>query len=363
MSDDRHRCGDERNRRRFLRLAGALGVAGLAGCSGDGDDTARPTDDTEQAPTRSDTTTVMEGETLTPTETPTPSGTPVDEQPIENPVPLLNLDDGGTVQPGTTATISGTVTNDYLFDVRNIEITLEASGDATVTPVSGTSIDRLATQAQQQVEWELTLPDSPGDEVDLTATVVYESTTDRAEVEVTGLLSVTGSVSIPYGLNAGGTDPVEYDGVTFDYYNATADPDPAVTLLYEGGGDPHSESGANTEGYSIEGTDRDEIYNGMMWGDDIGYEIIVPPGTYDVTLHLAEINFEAEGQRVQSISVQGETVFEALDPVAEAGYLTAITETIEVEVDGEPILIESEVLVNQAEDDHSMFNAVEIREA
>jgi hypothetical protein len=366
MSDDGHEHGDCRNRRRFLKLAGSVGVAGLAGCSGDGDNTAEPTDGTEQAATtRSDTATVTETETETVTEagTPTPPGTSVEEQPIENPVPLLNLDDGGTVQPGTMATLSGTVTNDYLFDVRNVEITLEASGDATVTPVSETSIERLETQAQQQVEWELMIPDSADDEIDLTATVVYESTTDRAEAEVTGSLSVTGPVSIPYGLNAGGTDPVEYDGVTFDYYNATDGPDPAVALLFEEGEDSHSESSANPEGYSIEGTEKDDVYNTMMWGDDIGYEITVPPGTYDVTLHLAEINFESEGQRVQSVSVQGETVFEELDLVARAGYLTALTETVEVGVDGEPILIESEVIVDQAEDEHSMFNAVEIREA
>jgi len=57
------------------------------------------------------------------------------------------------------------------------------------------------------------------------------------------------------------------------------------------------------------------------------------------------------------------TIFEELDSAAEVGSLTALTETVEVETDGEPILIESEVVLGQVEDEHSMFNAIEIREA
>ena len=90
-----------------------------------------------------------------------------------------------------------------------------------------------------------------------------------------------------------------------------------------------------------------------------------------MTLHVAEIYFGSgsagcdpcTGQRIQNVWVQGEMIFEELDLVERVGSLTALTETVEVEVDGEPILIESEGQVANAEDEHSMFNAIEIREA
>jgi hypothetical protein len=364
MGSDTDERGGPTNRRRFLKAVGVLGVTGFAGCGGDGDDTDEPTETTELADTTEPAETTEPMDTTEPAETTdTLTGTPVNEQPLDNPATLLEFDGDLQAQPGTTTALPATVSNPYLFDVRNVAVTLEASGDAEAEPVEGTSFDTLETQALQPAEWELTVPESASGEIDLTASVTYESATDEAEVEVTGSVVVVGPVPMPYGLNAGGTGPVEYDGLEYDYYNETDDPNPSVTLLFEDGEDPHSESGANPEGYTVEGTDMDEIYNVMMWGDDIGYEIPVTPGSYEVTLHLAEINFESEGQRVQSVSVQGETIFEELDLIAEAGFLTALTETVEVDVDGEPILIESEVILDQAEDDHSMFNAIEIREA
>ncbi len=378
MNIDTDGHGEVANRRGFLKAVGALGAVGLAGCGGDGDDTDEPTDTepgdtTEPMDTTEPADTTEPGETTADTETETPTATETPEQPLDDPAALLEFPADLQAQPGTTVTVSGTVTNPYLFDVLNVEVAMEASGDATVEAASGTSFGTLETQATEPAEWELTVPESAEGEIDLTATVTYESTTDEAEVEATSSVVVIGPVPVPFGINPGGVqgseETVEIDGVEFLPYTSSEEPPhPSVSLLVNsrgqslhGGADAHEESSSNPDGAAIDGG-PDDIYNTMLWGDNIGYEIPVNPGTYEVTLHLAEINFEAEGERIYSVFLQDEAVFEELDLVAEVGPLTALTETVEVEVDGDPIRITSDI-ADGSEDDHTMFNAIEIREA
>lgn len=184
------------DRRRFLSILGALGATGLAGCGGDGGDDDTPTAEPTETPTDAETTPVdtttvgEEPATETPTETGT-EATDAGDQPLgDDPAPLVSFDGPIQVGPGATTTITGTLTNPYLFDVRSVEVALTASDDLEVTAQTDTAFDVLATQESRPLEWELTVPDATG-EFELTANVTYATNTDEADVSTAVAVSVS----------------------------------------------------------------------------------------------------------------------------------------------------------------------------
>jgi hypothetical protein len=181
------------NRRRFLKALSALGVTGLAGCGGDGDGdtpTDTPTDTAEggNGGMTTDSPTPTDTETATPTDTETATPT---EEPCSlpgEPAPLLSLDgvSDGTLNLSPNAeTVSGVISNPYLFEIQNGEVTLETSGDGwEIGEVTGNTFDTLESQGSQEVEWSVTVPSVAGEEFDLTATVTYEACDGEASAEV-----------------------------------------------------------------------------------------------------------------------------------------------------------------------------------
>jgi hypothetical protein len=173
---------------------GAAGITGLAGCGGDGGtDTPADTDAGTDTPTDAmgdtDTPTDTIGDTATPTDTETPTEEPL-SLPAE-PAPLISFDgvSGGTlnVSPNAT-TISGVITNPYLFGISNGEVTLTAPSDEwEIVSVTGNTFDALESQSSQDVEWEVSIPAVAGEEFDLTASVSYETAggEDSADLETT----------------------------------------------------------------------------------------------------------------------------------------------------------------------------------
>jgi glucose/arabinose dehydrogenase len=151
-------------------------------------------------------------------------------------------------------------------------------------------------------------------------------------------------VQTPFGLNLGGETTVTADGMEFAVL-----PHPAVTasgkIEFSGNEDP------------IDDTEHDELYQSLVFAAAFTYEINVPEGSYDVRLHFAENYFETEGERVQSASVNGETVVSDLDLYAEAGQDTAIIRSAEgVSASGGSLTVEITASVNKAS-----LCAIEIR--
>jgi hypothetical protein len=172
---------DGANRRRFLKAMGALGAVGLAGCGGDGDDTTATETTKEPRPTSPAPGTTTEPETTT-----EPGGTDtLEPQPLEDdPAALLEIE-GGSLQAGESTTLEGTLTNPYLFAVRNVEVSAEAPGDDwTVSATGDTSFETIESQGSQGVGWEVTAPEEADGEFTLTATVSYETNTDSASIPV-----------------------------------------------------------------------------------------------------------------------------------------------------------------------------------
>lgn len=91
MEQDRHEKSGMKTRRRFLVTAAAVGLGGVAGCTGDsgGGPTSTPSPTETDAPT--ETTTRTPGETASPTPTPTPT-----ETPTQTPTGPVELAEGET---------------------------------------------------------------------------------------------------------------------------------------------------------------------------------------------------------------------------------------------------------------------------
>jgi hypothetical protein len=82
---------------------------------------------------------------------------------------------------------------------------------------------------------------------------------------------------------------------------------------------------------SITGTDAPKIYQTERYSMD-GYKFTVPDGKYTVRLHFAETydGIMAEGERVFSVSINGQTVLKDFDPFKEAGgYQKPVVKTVD----------------------------------
>lgn len=114
------------NRRRFLKAIGAGGVAGLAGCLGDSEETATATDEDGETTTTSDdgeetaTTTDTVGETATPAE-----GAPFFEVSDLSPTEM-------TVEQGDKVDVSATITNTGDADGEQ-DVNIVIDGSVTVS--------------------------------------------------------------------------------------------------------------------------------------------------------------------------------------------------------------------------------------
>jgi hypothetical protein len=84
-------------------------------------------------------------------------------------------------------------------------------------------------------------------------------------------------------------------------------------------------------GNQIAGTTEDNIYQSERYGI-FSYRIPVQNGTYNLTLHFAEIYFATPGSRVFNITAENKTVVDNLDIVAVAGSNTAYTHTVTLNV-------------------------------
>jgi len=96
---------------------------------------------------------------------------------------------------------------------------------------------------------------------------------------------------------------------------------------------------------SIAGTTEDELY----WTEHVGtlavpkvfnYRLPVTPGDYRITLHFAETFWSNSGQRVFDVLLEGETLLDDYDIVAEVGPLTADVHVFDAKiVDGRMDLV------------------------
>jgi len=171
------------DRRRVLKTIGALGVAGIAGCGSDGNGTPSESSPVGGTSTPTGTATDSPGGSATETPANTETGTDTPGQPLPEEPSSLITTEGGSLQPGGTATLTGTLANPYFFPVRSVDVSFRTPTDAWTVSVPGESgFDSIDPQATREVTWEVTPPEDAEGEFTLDGTVSYETTTDAAEV-------------------------------------------------------------------------------------------------------------------------------------------------------------------------------------
>jgi hypothetical protein len=220
------------NRRTLLLALGATGVTGLAGCGDDGNggtDTPTGTDTTTatETTTETDTSTGTDTPTDTPTETESGTATRTTEEIRFPPDPLLSFSGSTVVTPDSTVTLSGTLSNPYLFSVHAIELSVSTPDGWSVSPRGPRTVDPIDTGGDRNISWELTLPEDAEGQSTVTVDVHYESETDTADITVeqtvivrTGNMPVEGLLA-HYPLD--GDTPTDASGNGND---ATIDGDP-----------------------------------------------------------------------------------------------------------------------------------------
>jgi FlaG/FlaF family flagellin (archaellin) len=121
------------------------------------------------------------------------------------------------------------------------------------------------------------------------------------------------SGTVVFAVNAGGSAYTASDGVTYQSYSGSP------------GGNTYS------TGDSIAGTSDDTLYQTERWGE-FTYTTNVKDGTYKVTLELAEIYWENDGQRIYDVSLEGDEVISNIDIHSRVGHDRALTLTRTVTV-------------------------------
>jgi N-acetylneuraminic acid mutarotase/glucose/arabinose dehydrogenase len=97
------------------------------------------------------------------------------------------------------------------------------------------------------------------------------------------------------------------------------------------------------------------LYQTERYAPTLTYNVPVPNGNYEVTLYFAEIYFNAAGQRVFDVSIEGQTVLQNFDIWALAGQFAAVQRTFVVTVTNGVLNI-----VGTATVDNAKFSAIQI---
>ena len=253
-------------RRRLLKAIGGLGVVGLAGCGGDGDgeDTTEPDTTTTEGTTPTETDTATSTATATGTPTATPTATPPPQTIPEPASELLAFDSESTqTTAGATVTLTGTLTNTYLFDVRDVEVSLAGpSDDWGIEATGDTRFDTIGSQSTEDVGWEVTVPDGAEGDQTLTATVEYATEDDSATAEVSTSVFIVGDEipqegQVAYVSLDGDTATNEVTGTDATTYG---DPAPGATGVSENTGDAFAFDGEG--GNNSDSDDGDAITTG-----------------------------------------------------------------------------------------------------
>ncbi|WP_167599426.1 malectin domain-containing carbohydrate-binding protein [Halorussus marinus] len=242
---------------------------------------------------------------------------------------------------GANAAPTADAGDDQTID-ENASVTLDATGS---TDADGDELGYSWTQiagpdvqlsAQDDAAPSFTAPDVDGNE-----TLTFEVTvtdaggaTDSDAVNVTVQGTDQPSDEVVYAVNAGGSAYTAADGTEYQ-----ADD-------YFAGGSTTNVS-ADYGVTDVGDTDDDALYVTERYGQNgapVSYSFPVEDGTYEVTVHLAEIWFGTDhgttggdGSRVMSANLEGgEVELADYDIHADVGALNATTKTYTVEVtDGE----------------------------
>lgn len=102
------------------------------------------------------------------------------------------------------------------------------------------------------------------------------------------------------------------------------------------------------EEFPVANTLDDELYHTGRYGKSFGYEIPVENGSYELSLHFAEVVFSTPESRVFNVAIEGSARINKLDIYADAGKHTAYVLTYPVTVNDGELNIDLTASINNA---------------
>ncbi|MFC5368856.1 malectin domain-containing carbohydrate-binding protein [Salinirubrum litoreum] len=240
-------------------------------------------------------------------------------------------DGGGNTAPTVQSIADQTVTEGESATV-GVSAS-DADGDAlTLSKTSGPAFVTLTDDGDGT--GSLDVAPQSGDAGTYTVEVTADDGTDATTESFQLTVEAATGGTVVAAVNAGGSDYTASDGTT---YVADSNFD----------GSFGNSQGTTETTLEIADTDDDPLYQTERYGDPLTYSVPVEDGTYEVTLKFAEIYHTSEtdgsgdddgggdgevGDRVFDVSIEGQQVLTDYDIYAEAGGLTAVDETVTVEV-------------------------------
>ena len=214
------------------------------------------------------------------------------------PVPDAGADQAITLPPDST-TLNGSAEDDGLPSP-------PGASTYTWTEVSGPHVVSFAT------------PNAPSTDVTFPEAGVYVLRLTVSDSDLSAFddvaVTVAGAVAPAVLINAGGPNFTDSLGRLW------------IADANFSGGNTSSTSSA------IAGTVEDTLYQTERYGN-FSYQIPLTPGTYQVTLHFAEIFHNSPGLRLFDVSLEGALVLDNFDVFQAAGAkFTAISRTFSVPV-------------------------------
>lgn len=206
---------------------------------------------------------------------------------------------GGSITPSGTATLAAGANQTY-------SIAAAAGYKIASVAVDGASLGAVSSYSFSNLNANHTI-----------AATFVASTTSTS----------TGTTT--FAVNSGGTQYASTTGTTY-----------LADTKYSGGN-------IGTTTATIANTTDDALYQKERYGN-FSYSIPVTNGSYSVTLKFAETYFSASGQRIFSVTINGQTVISNLDIYATVGKNTAYDVTVPVNVANGAINISFTSSVNNA---------------
>jgi hypothetical protein len=233
----------------------------------------------------------------------------------------------GVTTAAPTGSIAGTITDSSNSAIAGAQISAVLSGGSPVTAVAG-SDGTFQLSSLPLGTWTVTVSASGY----VTATLTVNVTSGAAAAANATLNPVSASSFTPIRVNAGGPAYTDSSGNVW-----SADTGFANGFTYS-----TDAPIASTNNPAVYQTER---YN----SGTLEYRFSVPNGGYSVTLKFAEIYFNAPGQRVFNISINGTQVETGFDPFAAAGAANkAVDRTYTISVTNGAIDIQFQSVVNNA---------------
>jgi hypothetical protein len=355
------------DRRRVLKtMAGAMAV--LAGCGGGGDDSTPDGTDTPPGGTVTDDGPDGDSSESDPR---TPTRTCLPLEPVVTPSFVGGATPEGpdrtlAVPPGDTAMITVVISNETGNGNVDIAATLDAPWSTTQ---SGIPVGSVGSESfnHATATWELTVPESASGEHVMSATVTSSFSCSEYTTTLDQPISVSPVAFAPLGFNSGGwyknegEEWVRIDDLVFNNGTEGDEGTGYVSVSGDASASPTDTAVGHTRSDAeIASTDRDFLYRTAHFGRDLGYDVAIENGTYDVRLYFAENDEEVEpGDRLFDVTVQGTTRLEVFDVADQNEFIHApVVRTFEgVEVTDGTLSITTESIEGD-----SLFSGFSIRE-